>query len=72
MRSNRVARKAGTKPAAMQVPAVTFVPVMFGEAGAAPAEEGATWADAGPAFAQLASKGAIRFPEKTAPAKPAK
>lgn len=57
---------------ALDQPAVTFVPVMFGENGAAPAEEGATWADAGPAFAQLAAKGAIRFPEKAAPPPPPK
>ncbi|NVB82112.1 MAG: hypothetical protein HOV81_27270 [Kofleriaceae bacterium] len=55
---------------ALQQPAVTFVPVMFGETGAAPVEEGATWADAGPAFAQLATKGPIQF--KTPPAPPAK
>ncbi len=57
---------------AIQQPAVTFVPVMFGENGAAPVEEGATWADAGPPFAQLASKGPIRFPEKAAPPPPPK
>lgn len=55
---------------ALQQPAVTFVPVMFGEHGAAPSEEGATWADVGPAFAQLASKGEIRFPEKPEPPPP--
>jgi hypothetical protein len=52
---------------ALRQPAVTFVPVMFGEDGAAPVEEGATWADAGPAFAQLAAKGPIRFPAPPPP-----
>lgn len=57
---------------AIRQPAVTFVPVMFGENGAAPAEQGATWADVGPAFAQLAAKGPIRFPEPPPPSPPPK
>ena len=49
---------------------MTFVPVMFGDKGAPPSEEGATWGDAGPAFAKLANKGPIRFPEPPPPPAP--